>query len=90
MMGGAGGGWGGGLRGQLRARRSNKLIPHVLMFCFCFYFFSFFVAVKCADDEFPCGTACITKDWVCDNHDDCSDGADEIDCDVITGMYVLC
>ena len=51
---------------------------------------SFFVAVKCADGEFPCGKACITKDWVCDDHDDCSDGADEIDCDVKTGMYVLC
>ena len=86
-------GGGGGLRGQLRARRSNKLIPHVLIVLFCFvlfFFFSFFVAVTCADGEFPCGTACITKDWVCDNHDDCSDGADEIDCDVITGMYVLC
>ena len=53
-------------------------------------FLSFFVAVKCADGEFPCGKACITKDWVCDDHDDCSDGADEIDCDVKTGMYVLC
>ena len=79
--------------GQLRARRSNKLIAHVLivLFCFvCLFFFSFFVALKCADDEFPCATVCITKDLVCDNQNDCGDNADEIDCDVITGMYVLC
>ena len=88
-------GEGGSGGGQLRARRSNKLIPHVLIvlfcfcFCFCFVLF-FFVALKCADDEFPCVTVCITKDWVCDNHDDCGDNADEIDCDVITGMYLLC
>ena len=97
MVGWLGGGWGGGGgRGQLRARSSNKPIPHVLIvLCVCvcvcvFFFFSFFVALKCADDEFPCVTVCITKDWVCDNHDDCGDNADEIDCDVITSMYVLC
>ena len=76
------------MRWQLRARSSNKPIPHVLI-VLCF-FFSFFVARKCADDEFRCVTVCITKDWVCDNHDDCGDNADEIDCDVTTGMYVLC
>ena len=82
----AGGGW---FRGSYVPEEVINQFPTYSLFCFVL-FFSFFVAIKCADDEFPCGTACIAKDWVCDNHDDCSDGADEIDCDVITGMYVLC
>ena len=66
----------------------NQFLTYSL-FCCC-RFFSFFVALKCADDEFPCVTVCITKDWVCDNQDDCGDNADEIDCDVITSTYVAC
>ena len=91
MVGWWGGGGGVGVRGQLRARSSNKPIPHILIvLLLLFFFFSFFVALKCADDEFPCVTVCISKDWVCDNQDDCGDNADEIDCDVITSTYVAC
>ena len=55
-----------------------------------FVCFSFFVALKCADDQFPCVKVCIAKEFVCDKQKDCEDGADELDCDATTGLYVLC
>ena len=68
----------------------NQFPTYSLFLFVCLFVLSFFVALKCADDQFPCVKVCIAKEFVCDEQDDCGDGADELDCDVITGLYVLC
>ena len=52
-------------------------------------------AITCAPDEFSCtfNGICLHTSWVCDGENDCGDGEDENDCDVVpvilTGLYTV-
>uniref|UniRef100_A0A3Q4HUW2 Low-density lipoprotein receptor 1-like n=1 Tax=Neolamprologus brichardi TaxID=32507 RepID=A0A3Q4HUW2_NEOBR len=50
-------------------------------FSFFFFFFVMKAAKQCDDREFRCANGkCISKSFVCDNDNDCSDGSDEASC----------
>ena len=46
-------------------------------------------ARECEEEEFQCASqACVSKDLLCDNTDDCGDNSDEADCQVWLNIHL--